>query len=107
MPAWILLFLGGLVQFASSFVGRVLIYLGITALVFTGVDAGVAGVQSTVQTAVNGLPAQALAVITALRVDKIISVLFSAVVTKLTFKGLASGVVRGFAATKAPFGHYP
>jgi hypothetical protein len=91
MPIFIAALLGGLVSAAGSIVGRVLIALGIGYVTYTGVNAGLGGIWSFVQTSFGSAPATVMGVLTLLKVDVDISILSSAIAAKLVLGGLSSG----------------
>jgi hypothetical protein len=91
MPIFLAALFGGLVQLAGSLVGRVLIALGIGYATYTGVSTGIGAIQSTVQSYLTGAPATIAAMLGVLKADVCVSILVSAIVARLTLKGLTSG----------------
>lgn len=91
MPALAAALLGGLLTIMDSLVGRVLVALGMAYATYTGADAGINTLKGYVITSVQGLPAQVLPYVIRMGVGKAISIIFSAYIVALTFKGWANG----------------
>lgn len=94
MPVFIAALLGGLVQAAGTLVGRVLISLGIGYVTYNGLDTSLTWVRLQVAASAGGLPAQALAVLGALRAGSGLSVVLSALAARLVLSGLTSGSIK-------------
>ena len=93
MPLFLASLLGGLVQVASSIVGRVLIALGIGYVSYSGLSALLDGLKSQVIGYLTGAPAQVVAIMGLLKVDVALSVIFSAYAARLILAGLTSDKV--------------
>lgn len=85
---------GGFIQAAGSLVGRVLVSLGIGYVVYSGIDASIAWMKSSVVTGLSGLSAQTVATMGALQVGRCISIICSALVMRLTLQGMTSGAIK-------------
>jgi hypothetical protein len=85
--------IGGLATAMTSLVGRVLIALGVSFATFTGVSLLFSSLLTDVQSSMNSLPADALAFLAYMWVDKAITLIFSAFTAALTLKLGASGTV--------------
>lgn len=95
MP-WILsTFLGGLLQIASSFVGRVLIALGFGFVEYIGITALVDSVKSQATSLIGSVGASSLAGWAGFfRIDVHISIIISAIGVKLVLNALTGDKVR-------------
>lgn len=94
MPLFIGSLIGGLAMAASSLVGRVLLALGMSYVAYSGIDLAVSALLAEVKSQVNSLPAVALAIVSATKLDVAISIIFSAISARLVVMGLTSGVVK-------------
>lgn len=94
MPLLVAALIGGLVQAAFSIVGRVLISLGFAYLTMTGIDTSLDWIKGQIASSVGGLPAQALAVLSACRVGSAVAIVLSALAARMVFDGMASGTIR-------------
>jgi hypothetical protein len=99
MPIFVAALVGGLAQAASHLVGRVLLALGVGFVAFTGLSAGVEAVQTQVLAGLSGLPSLAVQLIGVLQVGTCINILCSAMLARLTIRGLSSGVVKKMVQT--------
>lgn len=94
MPVFIASLLGGLVQAAGTLVGRVLLSLGIGYASYTGIDTSLAWLRQTIAGQWSGLPAQTMAVASALQLGSGVSVILSAITARLVLEGMTSGVIK-------------
>lgn len=95
MPAWIISFFGGMVGSVGTIVSRALISLGIGYVTYLGLSTSLDYAYTQVAASFDGLPADALAVLSALRLGEGVSVLFGALATKLAMKMVGgSGSIR-------------
>lgn len=94
MPFWLAALLGGLLQITGSLVGRVLVSLGFSLVVFSGVDTSIEWARDFLLARVSGLPANAVAVASAMKLGVCISILSSALAARLLLSGLSSGTVK-------------
>lgn len=88
--------IGALVQAAGSLVGRVLLSLGIGYAVYSGVDTSIAWAKSQVVQHLGALGSQAVATMGALQVGRIISIITSALMTRLALQGMTGGTLKKF-----------
>jgi hypothetical protein len=93
MPVFIAALLGGLAAAMSSLVGRVLIALGISYVAYTGISTALDALKAQIISEVAGMPATVLTVLSLLKFDVAISILFSAYAARMVLKGLSSGAV--------------
>ena len=89
--AWIL---GGLIGIAPTLVGKVLIGLGVGVATYKGIDTTLTWLKSGAVTAFLGLPPQVLGMLSLMRVGSCISMIFSAILIKLSFDGLTNGSIK-------------
>lgn len=94
MQFFIAALIGGLIQAAGSLVGRVLLSLGIGYAAYSGIDTSIAWMKQQVVSNLAGMGAQAVATMGALQVGKIISIITSAMLTRLTVQGLTGGTLK-------------
>ena len=93
MPLFLAALLGGLVQAASSIVGRVLIALGIGYVSYTGINALLTLIKSHVVSYLVGAPGTVVAIMGLLKIDVAVSIIFSALAARLVLQGLTSDKV--------------
>jgi len=91
MPIFIAALIGGLVQAAGSFVGRVLISLGFGYVAYTGMDTSLNWLKSQIASSFSGFAAQSMAVLSAMNAGSGIAVLVSALGVRMLLDGLSSG----------------
>ena len=88
--------IGYLVDAMSTFVGRILISLGIGYASYTGFDTLIAGVASDVLAKIDALGPNVRQFIGILQVGTCVSIIMSALTIKLTLMGLKSNVLTRF-----------
>jgi hypothetical protein len=89
---WIAALLGALVQAAGTLVGKVLVSLGIGYVVYSGVDTSIGWAKDYALANIQSLPTAMVQVLGVLQVGRIISILTSALVVRVTLAGLTGGV---------------
>jgi len=101
MPAVVWWLLGGLASLLQSLIPRILFALGIGFATFAGFQVGLDALKAEAIARLQGLPATVVAVLSLLRVDQGLSLIFSATLavvatklvagalTRVTFKGTA------------------
>lgn len=94
MPVFIGALIGALVQAAGTLVGRVLISLGIGYAVYSGVDASIEWARDQVIASISAAGGNTVRVAAAMKVGVCVSMLTSALVARLTIKGLTGGVMK-------------
>ena len=92
MPVFIGALIGALVQAAGTLVGRVLISLGIGYAVYSGVDASITWARDQAIWAIGAAGGNTVRVAAAMKVGVCISMRTSALLARLTIKGLTGGV---------------
>lgn len=70
--------LGGLLTIAGSVVGRVLIALGMGFVTYSGFDVAITWLLTSIKSSLSAMPADVLAFLAYMWVDKAISLVFSA-----------------------------
>ena len=83
-----------ILSIAGALTRYVLIAAGVSALVYTGLSAGLSALQSSVFSTLGGLPGNALNMLALLRIDEAICIIFSALAFRLVVMGLTGGVIR-------------
>jgi hypothetical protein len=94
MPLWVGAILGGLIEVASSLVGRVLLALGIGFVAYTGIDTSINAIKAQIVSAGGALPMGLAGMLGVLKIGEGISILFSALIARLTLNGLTSGTIK-------------
>lgn len=94
MPVFLAALLGGLVEIASSMVGRVLLALGMGYVSYTGVDAAMTGIKSYLQSSGNALPSYMVGMLGWMQVGTGFNILLSAITARLVLNGLTSGTIK-------------
>jgi len=96
MPIFIGALIGALIQVLGTLVGKILVSLGIGYAVYSGVDASITFARDYFISSMNGLGGNALAVAGTMKVGTCVSILTSAITTRLTINGLTSGTMKKF-----------
>lgn len=94
MQIFIAALIGALIQAAGSLVGRILLSLGIGYAVYSGVDTSIAWAKSQVVQHIGALGSQVVATAGALQVGRIISIITSALTTRLLIQGMTGGALK-------------
>ena len=95
MPAFVAAIGGMLLNMMASFVGQVLISLAISVVTYVGVDTALDRLKGDALTAIGGLPAQLIALLSYMQVGVAISIITSAVAARLALQGM-NGTVKRF-----------
>ena len=92
MPVFLASLLGGLVSATGTFVGRALISLGISYVVYRGIEAGMEAFKAKAFAALGGVSAFPVAADLAgvLQIGTCLNILFSAYLTKLVLSGMSA-----------------
>lgn len=93
MPLWVASIIGGLVSAAGTLVGKVLISLGFGYVVFSGVDTSIEWARDFAVAQFSGLDARTVQVAGMLKIGVAISILTSAITTRLLLNGLTNGTI--------------
>lgn len=92
MPLFLGALLGGLADSMGSFLGRILIGLGLGFATFLGFDALVSSILSQIESLMTGFTGSSLAAWGGFfQIDKHVSMVLSAITTKIVMKGLQDG----------------
>lgn len=93
MPIFIASLIGALLPAITSIVGRVVLALGLSFVTFQGFDILFEWVADSIHTNFDGLPSDVVGFLGYMWVDKMISIIISAVMVMLSFKVL-DGVIK-------------
>ncbi|MFJ1258835.1 DUF2523 domain-containing protein [Cupriavidus sp. CuC1] len=93
MPVALIALLGGLAWIVSSLVGRVLVALGIGYVSYTGLTAWVGSIKDLILSNLYALPPEFVQVMSLVKLDTCISILFSAISVRLVLEGLSSDTI--------------
>lgn len=85
---------GALIQVMGTFVGKALISLGIGYFAYKGIDASVGFAKSHFFQSLGGINATAVQIFGAMKGGQCVTMLFSALIARLTFKGMVGGVMK-------------
>lgn len=96
MPVIIAMLIGGLVQAAGSFLGRMLISAGIGFISYKGFSVLLGKIKTAVFQNLDGLPDMAIGVLYTLKFDVAINIIFSAILIKYLIKGMQSDTFKRF-----------
>lgn len=88
--------IGGLLQAMGTLVGRVLVSLGLGYAAYSGVDTSITWAQSQFLSKVGALPSLAIQVAGVVQVGTCVSILTSALMARMVFKGLSGGTFKAF-----------
>jgi len=88
---WLQALLGGLVSVAGTLVGKVLLSLGIGFVTYIAVDTTISWATSTFVSGMAGIPLIAYKVAGLLKVGVCVSMMTSALTTRLVMGGLTAG----------------
>lgn len=91
MPLFWGALLGALAQGLSSLVGRALVALGIGYVTYSGFSVLLDWLKADIISNVNSLPATILAIVGLLKLDVVISIMFSTYAVKLIVSGVSNG----------------
>lgn len=94
MPAFVYALLVGLAGVLSQTVFAVLTSLGIGIATFTGINIALEQLHGFAVANWSGLPGNVLQMVGLLRIDQALNLIISAVVIKLTMRGLTSGALK-------------
>lgn len=86
--------IGALVSVVGTFAGKALISLGIGYVAYKGIDVSIAYAKAQVFASLGGLSGVTLQLIGVLQIGTGVNILFSALVARLTFKGMVGGVMK-------------
>lgn len=101
MWGWVAQLIGGavggvLLNIAGSLVGRVLTAIGIGAVSYVGVSSSLTYLKSNMITAFQALPPNVLGLLSLMQVGSCVSMVFSAMVMRMTLQGLSSDTMKGW-----------
>lgn len=91
MNPFIAALVGGFIQAAGTIVGRVLMAMGFAYVTYAGLDASFSWMKSQIAASFSGVPAQALAVLSAAKVGSAVAVVVSAISARMVLTGMVEG----------------
>jgi Protein of unknown function (DUF2523) len=94
VPIFLAALLGGLVSAAGSFVGRVLIALGVGVVAYAGIDVALGEFKTLFVTSVNGLDSRIVGMMGVMHIGAGVNILLSALLVRMTLNGLTSGTIK-------------
>lgn len=95
MPTFIAAIAGAFLRITASFVGRVLLNLGIAVVTFKGMDTSFQILKSQALSSFMGLPAQIISLLSYMRVGEAFSIIMSAIVARMALDAV-NGTVKRF-----------
>lgn len=96
MPAVIALFMRGLQWAGGSIVGQVLVSLGIGVITYVGVDQSLSFAKTQALSAMQGMGADVVALLSYMKVGVCINIITSAILMRMTGQGLKNGAMKAF-----------
>lgn len=94
MPWIIAVLLQGLLYLTKSFVGRVLVSLGLGVVTYTGMSTSLTFLKTQALSAIGGMGAEVIAVMSYMKVGVCISIITSAIAARMLVTGLQSDTVK-------------
>lgn len=85
---------GALIQLAGTLVGKVLLSLGIGYTIYSGVDVSISFARDFAISKISASSAQTVRAAGAMQIGTCISILTSALVTRMTLNGLTGGLIK-------------
>lgn len=95
MPVFIAAIMGAFLRMMASFVGRVLVNLGVAVVTYKGMETGLDQLKQQALTAFSGLPADLLALLIYMKVGVAITIITSALLGRVFVNGM-NGVAKKF-----------
>lgn len=96
MPVFLSTILGGLLSLTASFVGRVLVSLGIAAVTYTGLSASLDFLRDQAIAAAFSLPPEVVGMLSVMKVGTCISIITSAMAARLVINGMSGDSFKKF-----------
>ena len=96
MNALVMAFFGIALNFVSTFVGRILVSLGIGVVTFTGLSTTLGWLKTQAVNSALGLPPEVLGMMGVLKVGNCISIVFSAIVARALLDSVNSDSFKRF-----------
>lgn len=94
MPIFIAALIGGLVSAVGSFVGRVLVALGVGFVAYQGIDTALDAYKNLFISGANGMSSELVGMLGVLKIGTGVNILLSACIARLTINGLTSGTIK-------------
>ena len=87
---------GVLLNIAGSLIGRVLTALGVGVVSYVGVDLTLTYFKNSAVSAFTALPSSIVGLLSLMQVGSCVSMVFSAMLMRLTLQGLTSGSIKSW-----------
>lgn len=87
---------GSLLNIAGSLIGRVLTAVGIGVVSYVGVNTTLTFLKNGVISSFNGLPSNVVGILSLMQVGSCISMVFSAMLMRMTLQGLTSDTIKAW-----------
>lgn len=95
MPVFIASLVGAFLRITASFVGRVLVNLGIAVITYKGIDTALEQLKNDAVNSFMGLPGDMVSLLSYMRVGEAISIITSALAARLAMTAL-NGQLKSF-----------
>ena len=95
MPLIIAALLGGIASAMGSLVGRALVALGVGFVAYEGIDTLMTFIKVQALSQISSLPPALVGFIGVMKIGVVLSILLSALTTRMVVQGLSSGVLKG------------
>ena len=95
---WYAALIGAVLQVLGTVVGRILISLGVAVVAYKGMDTSIGWAKDHFFGAAGSMPSQAVQAFGVMEIDTAVEMICSALLMRLTFKGMSSGVMKSFVA---------
>lgn len=87
---------GALINIASTLIGRVLVGLGLGIATYTGMSASLNWLKASMVSSLLALPPSVVGMLSMMKVGSCVSMLFSAMIVKMTLNGMTSDTVKSW-----------
>lgn len=94
MPIWVASLIGGVLEVASSMVGRVLLAMGLGVVTYNGLDLGLAFFKQKMIDSLGSAGSIAVGMAGVLQLDVVMSIMIAAVTLKLLINGAQGGALK-------------
>lgn len=91
MPLFVAALLGGLINIAATLAGRVLLALGFASVTYTGLTTTLDWLKAQAVASITALPAEAVGMLSTMKVGESISIITSALLARMLLNGLSAG----------------
>ncbi len=88
--------MGALLNVLATLVGKVLVYLGLGVVSYVGFNATLTWLKTSAVSAILNLSPDVVAMLSLMKVGSCISMVFSALIVRLTVQGMQSDTLKGW-----------